>query len=131
MVMIDQLTDDERNQICEAARQKAYVIAEYRPDAAKTLMSAREKLMETFPVPSYSVAPDKLGLVADLFDRAMKAGDRSGALDVVDKRFFGTWDAVLNDTPLRPGELMKLKADIRGLLLAIHEQATAPLEKPS
>ncbi len=50
-LVTDRLTDDERNFICEAAWQYAKLAEESgRPDAAKILRSAREKLMETFPV---------------------------------------------------------------------------------
>lgn len=51
-LMTDRLTDDERIYICEAARQYAkHAEGSDRPEIAKILKSAREKLMETFPVP--------------------------------------------------------------------------------
>lgn len=58
MLMTDRLTDDERNHICEAAWRYAKHLEESgRLDAAKVLRSAREKLMETFPVPEIESCP--------------------------------------------------------------------------
>lgn len=63
-----------------------------------------------------------VGEIAERVCAALEQGDTDGACDVLDRYFFEAGWGVLEEA-LRPGENLKLKADVRGLVAAVWARA--------